>query len=94
MPKQSERSQTAIEYLLLIGASVIFTIIITLATRDIIFPAGEDLGDKGDLFASAKASFEATSTVGIVSVPTTPPGTCPVGAICLQPPFCDLVTIP
>ncbi len=50
-------AQTSIEYLLLIGAAVVFTIIVTLVTRDIIFPTGENVEIRGSNIATAQASF-------------------------------------
>ncbi|MEK6953492.1 MAG: right-handed parallel beta-helix repeat-containing protein [Candidatus Micrarchaeota archaeon] len=84
MSVQNERSQTAIEYLLLIGAAVIFTIVVTLATRDIIFPAGEKLGILGWKFWQAQASFAATPTAIIPSIIVTAGG-CTPGLPCPNP---------
>lgn len=78
MRKAPDKAQTAIEYLLLIGASVVFTIIVTLATRDVIFPTGEIIPTRAAQIASAQASFEArpsplpSST--IIVLPSCTPG--------------------
>src|SRR3989344_248572 len=78
--EQLERSQTAIEYLLLIGSSVIFTIIVTLAARDVIWPLGPEIIHKTDLFASAKASFGASTPT--ISIPSAIPPSPSVEVLC------------
>lgn len=58
--KERKSGQTAIEYLLLIGAAVIFVAIVALATRNIILPGGQVIEIRGGSVATAKASFAAT----------------------------------
>ncbi|MFH1257750.1 MAG: hypothetical protein ABIG96_02710 [Candidatus Micrarchaeota archaeon] len=57
-----ERGQTAIEYLMLIGAAIFFVIVVSLTVRNVVFPVGKDIGDVGGNIASAKASWTGTST--------------------------------
>lgn len=85
MKKQIERSQTAIEYLLLTGASVVFVIIVTLATRDVVWPAGEDLEGRTGNIASAQVSFGATREVIVPTEVIIIPPDCIPGEICAGP---------
>ncbi|MFH1750969.1 MAG: hypothetical protein ABH863_04790, partial [Candidatus Micrarchaeota archaeon] len=55
----TDSGQTSIEYLLLIGASVMFMIVVALVTRDIISSTGEDVDREGGLFPSAKEGFSS-----------------------------------
>ncbi len=63
MPKSSDLAQTSIEYLLLLGAAAVFTIVVTLLTRDIVFPTGQEVEFLGGNIATAMVSIEATRGV-------------------------------
>ncbi|MBI5224761.1 hypothetical protein HY989_02735 [Candidatus Micrarchaeota archaeon] len=56
------RAQTAIEYLLLIGATVFFVIMVALATRDILLPTGKTILLKQNAVDDGISNFGASPT--------------------------------
>lgn len=87
MRRRQQEAQTAIEYLLLIGASVVFTIVVTLAARDVIFPTSETIPTRAGQIASAQATFEGRPSP-LPSIITY--GNCIMGDPCGTENVCDL----
>lgn len=71
------------EYLLLVAAAVAFTVVVTLSTREIIFPASEEVQAKAAEIATSQATFEATREPLILPNDTsTPESKCIPGMAC------------
>src|SRR3989344_9060566 len=90
MVKRSGEAQTSIEYLLLIGASVIFTIIVTLAAGELVSDTGLKLPILGGQIVTAVATFSAMTPTPLIipSASVQIPG-CVMGTPCTDMQYCS-----
>ncbi|MFH1750297.1 MAG: hypothetical protein ABH863_01310 [Candidatus Micrarchaeota archaeon] len=90
-----KKAQASMDYLLLIGAAVMFTIVVTLSTREVLISGGEETNIKvAEIIATQQVLITSKPSLLIPSVPE--PSTivqdCNPGESCSGPKYCHFNT--